>query len=451
MFRKSVMALAIASLIAAPALAAVSGEEAKQLGTTLTPIGAEKAGNKDGTIPEYTGGIKAPADFKPGSTKRPDPFASEKPRLVITGKDIAAHADKLTEGTKQLLKRYPTMRLDVYPTHRTVAVPQRVVDNTVKNATGAKTSDGGLGIENVLAGYPFPIPKTGNEVMWNHLLTYRGLGWSGKYDSWNVDSSGTPILATTGEITYAWPNNDPQKTGFIKETDPFWYVKLFYLSPARRNGEALMLWDSANSLRQPRRAWQYLPGQRRVKLAPDIAYDTPNPGSAGTSTYDDATVFNGALDRFDFKLVGKKEMYVPYGNYKLTYYAMPADVTKPGHINPDLVRWELHRVWVVEATLKPDKRHVYSKRVFYIDEDTWQALASDQYDGRGQLYRSGYSYPSYSYDVQAPFVDTQSFYDFSSGMYNITGLVSAKGVKYLSEMPADNFWSADALAGAGVR
>ena len=170
-----------------------------------------------------------------------------------------------------------------------------------------------------------------------------------------------------------------------------------------------------------------------------------------TSTYDDATVFNGALDRFDFKLVGKKEMYVPYGNYKLTYYAMPADVTKPGHINPDLVRWELHRVWVVEATLKPDKRHVYSKRVFYIDEDTWQALASDQYDGRGQLYRSGYSYPSYSYDVQAPFVDTQSFYDFSSGMYNITGLVSAKGVKYLSEMPADNFWSADALAGAGVR
>ena len=451
MFRKSVMALAIASLIAAPALAAVSGEEAKQLGTTLTPIGAEKAGNKDGTIPEYTGGIKAPADFKPGSTKRPDPFASEKPRLVITGKDIAAHADKLTEGTKQLLKRYPTMRLDVYPTHRTVAVPQRVVDNTVKNATGAKTSDGGLGIENVLAGYPFPIPKTGNEVMWNHLLTYRGLGWSGKYDSWNVDSSGTPILATTGEITYAWPNNDPQKTGFIKETDPFWYVKLFYLSPARRNGEALMLWDSANSLKQPRRAWQYLPGQRRVKLAPDIAYDTPNPGSAGTSTYDDATVFNGALDRFDFKLVGKKEMYVPYGNYKLTYYAMPADVTKPGHINPDLVRWELHRVWVVEATLKPDKRHVYSKRVFYIDEDTWQALASDQYDGRGQLYRSGYSYPSYSYDVQAPFVDTQSFYDFSSGMYNITGLVSAKGVKYLSEMPADSFWSADALAGAGVR
>ena len=110
MFRKSVMALAIASLVAAPALAAVSAEEAKQLGTTLTSTGAEKAGNKDGTIPEYTGGIKAPAEFKTGSTKRPDPFASEKPRLVITGKDMGAQADKLTEGTKELLKRYPTVR-----------------------------------------------------------------------------------------------------------------------------------------------------------------------------------------------------------------------------------------------------------------------------------------------------------------------------------------------------
>ncbi len=134
MFRKSLMALAIASLAAGSALAAVSADEAKQLGTSLTAVGAEKAGNKDGTIPEYTGGIKAPAGFQPGTTVRPDPFESEKPRLVITGKDMAAQADKLTEGTKELLKRYPTMRVDVYPTHRTVAVPQRVLDNTAKNA-----------------------------------------------------------------------------------------------------------------------------------------------------------------------------------------------------------------------------------------------------------------------------------------------------------------------------
>lgn len=451
MVRKTLLALAVASLCTG-ALAAVTADEAKQLGTTLTPIGAERAANKDGTIPEWTGALKAPANFQAGSTKRPDPFAGEKPRLVIDAKNAAAQADKLTEGTKELLKRYPTMRVDVYPTHRVVGYPARLAENTQKNATGAKITDGGLGTENVLPGFPFPIPKSGYEAMWNHLLTYKGLTYNAKYDSWNVDSAGTPILATTGEIFYGWPNFDPKKVGVMKETDPFWYLKLFYLGPARRNGEALMVWDSANPLKQGRRAWQYLPGQRRVKLAPDVAYDTPNPGSAGASTYDDAYVFNGAMDRFDFKLVGKKEIYVPYNNYRLTYEAKPADITKPGHINPDLVRWELHRVWVVEATLKEGKRHIYSKRIFYLDEDTWQALASDQYDGRGQLYRSAFLYPSFSYDVGAPLLDTQAFYDFSSGAYNITGLFGPYyGAKYANEMPEPSFWSPDALAGAGLR
>src|SRR4030095_11225489 len=186
MFRKTLIAASLAALASGTANAAVTADEAKQLGTTLTPVGAEKAGNKEGTIPEYTGGIKPPADFKAGSGFRPDPFASEKPRLLITRKDVATQADKLTEGTKELLKRYPTMRVDVYATHRTVAVPQRVIDNTLKNATGAKTVEGGVALENVMAGYPFPIPKTGAEAIWNHLLRYNGLGYDNpRYENWN--------------------------------------------------------------------------------------------------------------------------------------------------------------------------------------------------------------------------------------------------------------------------
>ncbi|MCC6192913.1 MAG: DUF1329 domain-containing protein [Burkholderiales bacterium] len=451
--RKTIVAIATATLTAS-AFAAVSPEEAKQLGATLTATGAEKAGNKEGTIPEYTGGLKEiPASFKKDGGVRPSPFANEKPRLVIDGKNAAQHADKLSEGTKELLKRYPnTMRLDVYPTHRTFAAPQRVAENTHKNAVSAKITDGGLGTDNVLPGYPFPIPKSGSEVMWNHLLKYQGLGWNGRYDSWNVDAAGTASLATTGDVTYAWPMYDPRKSGAMKETDPFWYVKLNYVAPSRRNGEALLVWDSANPLKHGRRAWQYLPGQRRVKLAPDVAYDTPNPGSAGASTYSDAGVFNGAMDRFDWKLVGKKELYIPYSNYRLTYEAKPADITKPNHINPDLVRWELHRVWVVEATLKADKRDVYSKRVFYVDEDSWTAITSDEYDGQGKLYRSGFNYASFSYDQQAQFNDTQAFYDFATGMYNITGLFGGHhGLKYLKEMPSESFWASEALAGSGVR
>ena len=453
MFRHALLAASVAAMFSASALAAVTADEAKQLGTTLTPIGAEKAGNKDGTIPAYSGPIGAPASFQKGATLRPDPFADEKPRLVITNKDVAAQGDKLTEGTKELLKRYDTMRLDVYPTHRTVGVPQRVIDNTVKNATGAKAIEGGLAVENALPGYPFPMPKSGAEVMWNHLLRYSGLGYDGsRYENWNVDAAGVATLAVAAEAFWAWPIYDPKHTSVISANEPYWYNKLLYVGPARRNGEALLIIDSVNPLKEPRRAWQYLPGQRRVRLAPDLAYDTPNPGAAGAGTYDDVSVFNGALDRYDWKLIGKKEMYVPYGSYRLTYHKPVSDITRPHHLNPDLVRWELHRVWVVEGDLKPGKRHIYAKRVFYIDEDSWTALASDQYDARGQLYRSSFAFQSYSYDVQAPFADTFVIYDFSSGAYNITGLFGTYGgLKYMTELPRDTAWTPDALAGAGLR
>jgi len=450
---KTMLAAGFAAIVSASALAAVTADEAKQLGTTLTPIGAEKAGSKDGTIPAYTGPLAAPANYQKGATLRPDPFADEKPRLVITEKDVAAQGDKLTEGAKELLKRYKTMRLDVYPTHRTVGVPQRVIDNTVKNATGAKAIENGLAVENALPGYPFPIPKTGAEVMWNHLLRYSGLGYDGsRYENWNVDAVGVATLAVAADAFWAWPIYDAKHTGVISPSEPYWYNKLLYVGPARRNGQALLIIDSVNPLKQPRRAWQYLPGQRRVRLAPDLAYDTPNPGAAGAGTYDDVSVFNGALDRYDWKLVGKKEMYVPYSSYRLTYHKPASDITTPHHLNPDFVRWELHRVWVVEGTLKPDKRHIYAKRVFYIDEDSWTALASDEYDARGQLYRASFAFQSYSYDVQAPFGDTFAIYDFSSGAYNITGLFGTYGgLKYMSELPRDSAWTADALAGAGLR
>jgi hypothetical protein len=209
--------------------------------------------------------------------------------------------------------------------------------------------------------------------------------------------------------------------------------------------------DAVNPLEQPRRAWQYLPGQRRVKAAPDIAYDTPNPGSAGATTYDDAFVFNGAMDRYDFKLIGKKEMYVPYNGYKLMYAKDLKPALTANHVNPDFMRWELHRVWVVEATLKPGQRDLYGKRVFYLDEDTWMAVAADQYDAKGNLYRSTIANPTYSYDVNAANIDNYVFYDFSSGAYSLVGAAGmSDGMRYIEPLP-ELQWASESLAGAGVR
>src|SRR5437016_1340874 len=148
--------------------AAVSAEEAKQLGTTLTPFGAEKAGNKEGTIPEYTGGLTTPPPGfvkGPGAKTRPDPFPEDKPLFSIDAKNMDKYADKLTEGAKAMMKKYPNFRIDVYPSRRTVAYPQSVLDNTLKNATRCKTVEDGLAITPECAGgIAFPIPKTGYEA-----------------------------------------------------------------------------------------------------------------------------------------------------------------------------------------------------------------------------------------------------------------------------------------------
>lgn len=160
------------------------------------------------------------------------------------------------------------------------------------------------------------------------------------------------------------------------------------LSPSNIAGEAVLLQDVEDSTVGTRKTWTYNPGQRRVLRAPDVAYDTPQFNSDGLGTIDSYDMFNGKADRYDWKLVGKKEMLISNNNYDLTNKALKyTDIVKRGILNQDLVRYEKHRVWVVEGTLKPGVRHIYAKRMFYIDEDTWQIVHGDLYDGRGSLWR----------------------------------------------------------------
>ncbi|WP_433771637.1 DUF1329 domain-containing protein [Pseudomonas putida] len=428
--------------------AAVSEQEAKQLGTTLTPVGAEMAGNADGSIPAYTGGLKtAPAGFDKATGIRPDPFANEKPQFSINAGNVDSYGDKLTEGTKALIKKLPGFRVDVYPTHRTVGYPQFVQDNTRKNATSATLTNNDETLQGAHAGIPFPIPKTGIEVMFNHLARYQGLAWiAPKYGAYNVDAAGKLVTSTLGRWTYEMPYYDTSKTG---DDILLTRARANYSGPARRAGEAVMTFDYTATERG-RKAFQYLPGQRRVRLAPDLAYDTPNASTSGMSTIDDINLFNGRMDRFDWKLAGKKEMYVPYNAYRFAYAENPEQVFGSKFINPDLVRWERHRVWVVEATLKPGMRHIYSKRTFYIDEDSWTAVAVDQYDGRGQLWRPGFSYTHQMYDAVAV-NSTAGHYDLIAGTYYINVWPGKAGVQVMDKLSPDNGWSSDSLAGAGVR
>lgn len=447
---------AIAVAFSTAAIAAASEEEAKQLGTTLTPWGAIKAGNKDGSIPAYTGPVKPPASFDPKNPgHRPDPFADEKPIYSITAKNMERYADKLSEGMKAVFKKYPDFRMDVYPTHRTANYPQYFLDNSIKNATHCKTANDGLQLEGCFGGVPFPIPKSGNEVMWNRLLKFEQVAlYSTGVTSSLVDTQGNITVTGVGTMWNAYPIFDPNRTTPMAEDEPYNIVRLDYESPIRKAGEKVVVHDSIDMINVGRRAWSYLPGQRRVKLAPDLAYDTPSPIGGGATTTDETSVFYGALDRYDFKLVGKKELIIPYNAYK----ARDPDVCPNATLlktrnfpNPDCLRWELHRVWVVEATLKPGMRHVYPRRTLYWDEDLPGVGMSDAYDAADQMYRVTYNLPIALYDTTGHSTDTKVTMDLATGNYVESQDTTDKGGWVVTEPKPKTFFTPQALAGSGVR
>jgi hypothetical protein len=445
-------------LISASAIAAVPAEEAKQLGTTLTPWGAEKAGNKEGTITAYspTELLKPPPGYNPKTPGiRPDPYAAEKPLFSITAQNADRYADQLSDGVKAMLKRYPTFRLDVYPTHRTAQYPAYVQENSLKNAIACKTFNAGLQLEGCFGGVPFPIPKTGNEVMWNHLAHYTSPSYLGTMHQYMIDSSGTVNLQGENRVWMEYPFFYGDRKSVMPGDSPYWMVRADTVAPARKAGDKVVIVDYVDSLKQGRRAWQYLPGQRRVKMSPDLQYDTPNPQSGGSAVMDETQLFLGAQDRYDFKLIGKREMLIPYNTFKYldqTVCPNAKRLTK-NHYNPDCMRWELHRVWEIDATLRPGMRHLYPKRKFYFDEDMPGGGLGDSFDSSGNPYRvSMVTYVPWYETPDQGNTDLNLVFDLSTGAYMIGFDSGPVGGLYPNpERPATRFFTGDAMAADGVR
>ncbi len=369
-----------------PVQAKVTASEAQKLKTTLTPLGAEKAGNSDGSIPEWEGGLTTvPPGFNP-EAKRPDPFADEKPLFSINSQNMGQYSDQLSEGIKAILKKYPNERLDIYKTHRTAAAPQRVYDNTFKNALQAGMADD-KPTDLAMGGYPFPIPTNGGEALWNHLLRWDGGSYSQPVEQWFLTPDGKTTLLGKGGGNHliSHPFYD---SNLSKEKWDGTYVTMIWQfnAPPVRSGEGIVAKDNIDQDKSA--CWVYLPGQRRVRQLPNSCCDTPNPSMGGLYTFDDTFVWTGRIDRYDWEIVGKKEVYIPYNENRMFKATDSADLFSPVRtIKPEYRRWELHRVWVVEGTLRQGQRHVVPRLTLYLDEDTWSAVMSDRYDAKGQLWK----------------------------------------------------------------
>lgn len=445
-----VAALSSISLAAFAAITVLSAQQGGTLGAGLTPLGAEKAGNAAGTIPAWDGGItKPPAGYVVGK-HYVDPYAADKPLFTITQQNAAQYAAQLTEGHKAMLKTYGTFKMHVYPTRRSAAAPQRIYDATARNVGRAKLVNNGNGVEGAIGGPPFPMPKTGAEVIWNHLLRYRG----DTVGRWIVQATPTrggqftPVqFEEETQVTYSLPNMTAEAAG-----NRILLFKQTVTAPARLAGGILLVHETLDQVKKPRDAWLYNPGQRRVRRAPQVAYDNPGTASDNMRTSDQLDMFNGAPDRYEWKLVGKREMYVPYNSYKLQSPALKyKDIVTPLHLNPEHLRYELHRVWVVEATLRSGERHVYKKRVFYFDEDSWSALVVDQYDNRDQLWRVSEGHVINFYNVPTLWTAAEAHTDLQAGRYVVMGLYNESRPHDFTLKRAEANFTPDALRQEGVR
>jgi hypothetical protein len=452
-------AISVMVAVAAGTQAKVSEEEAARLGKDLTPVGAEKAGNADGSIPAWTGSMTSVPDgleYAGDGNPLPDPYAADKPILSINAQNVDEHADKLTAGMAALIKLRPdTFRMDIYPSHRDGGYSELAIERTRWNATNTELANGGETIVNWTGGAAFPIPKSGIEVMWNPRTG--GLPASvvfGEYANIAVFSNGSKnIEANRIDTTYIFNNPETPVGTTEKELGTTLFRSLGIASlPPSRKGEMNMIHDPIDYTSEARKAWTYIPGTRRVRQAPNLGFDTPN-GPGGLMTVDDNQGFNGAFEKYEWKLLGKKEIYIPYHNYKLDTPGLDYDtLLQPGHINPDYMRWELHRTWVVEATLKQGERHLYGKRVFYIDEDHLSIAAIDNYDNRGEIYRAGLIPSVYNFAVQGYVTRHNIFYDLQSGHYVVLRLNnSTESAVYTAEAKNPEFYTPSNLRRMGRR
>lgn len=421
MLTAGVMAL---SLVSASVSAAMLESNAARLGQDLTPLGAERAGNAEGTIPEWTGGLSNPG----ADVHRPqNPFPDDQPLYTITHDNLSEHRERLSPGQIAMFDRYPTYKMHIYQTRRTAAYPQEIYDIVKANAENASLAEGGSGLEGFSGYVPFPIPESGLEIIWNHLTRYRGGAVQRTVGQFPVQSNGNYEMVRLRE-QLVWPEHLQGGRDERADDNILFYFLQEVLAPARLTGTVLLVHDTINQVKESRRAWLYNAGQRRVRRAPNVAYDGPGTASDGLRTSDGLDMFNGAPDKYDWKLVGKKEMYIPYNNYKLLDDSLKySDIIQPGHLNQDHVRYELHRVWVVEASVKEGERHIYAQRNFFIDEDTWTASVIDHYDGRGELWRVGEAYNVQYYGNDVPWMAAEALYDLNNGRYLVLGLANEEG------------------------
>lgn len=461
--RKLTLTLSTTLAVTASSLAwaGATESEAARLGGELTPVGAAKEASKDGSIPAWSGATAKPQGEWKFGKNRGDvwKYKDEKSTLTINATNADKHSDKLSPGQLAMLKQLKGYEMHVFPSHRECSYPDFVLSNTKSGATRSKIAADGWSLEDAaLPGVPFPVPKSGVEVVWNYLMRYQGVGivWDNALATVSPRPGTTEGVSTRyNQATYfPWAKKgttSPKDVNYVQQG--FYYA---FQEPVALAGQSLV---QSYFMNKDAESFYYFTGQRRVRRLPNYAYDTPIIGFENQFPNDSIFLFYGNPDRFDWKLIGKKEMYVQYNNFKSIDAGVKQQGLEQPYIDNDARRYELHRVWVVEATVKQGVRHSSPKKVFYFDEDTWLMVAGEDYDSKNQLWRHKESsvYPVWELGACS---NTAMYFlhDFASGRYvtdsNVTN--GGKDLRFYADpgdLPyfKDSFYTAENLRAVSDR
>jgi hypothetical protein len=366
--------------------------------------------------------ISSPVEnYNPNSNEYVNPFIEDKIQFEINSSNYENYLTQLTDGQIKMFQSYPdTFVMNIYPSRRSCAVPQEVLD--LSKSGNANMIADGEGVDGIVGSIPFPNASEPLHHVWNHILRYRGVDIIGGAPYYVVNPDGS-MTQGAGEAIAKNCWNPFVKDNYCKGLQGMLMQKVTH--PPRLADASLLVIESLNALDNPRKAWVYDPGTRRVRRAPNIAYDYLGSASQGLSTADSFDGFNGAKDRYNWSNVGTELKFMPYNVYDF-YNADRKEVLANFHVNQKYMRYELVKVNIVKAEVKSDKRHIYPHRVMYFDTDSHGMISEEIYDGKKEIMNYRELPLMNFYDEPACLAIHSATYNFATRRYLLNNVRSSE-------------------------
>ena len=366
--------------------------------------------------------ISSPVEnYNPNSNEYINPFIDDEIQLEINISNYENYLAYLTEGQIAMFQTYPeTFVMHIYPSRRSCAVPNEVYD--LSKSGNANMIADGEGVDGVVGSIPFPDASEPLHHVWNHILRYRGVDIVGGAPYYVVNPDGS-MTQGAGEAIAKNCWNPFVKESYCEGLQGMLMQKVTH--PPRLADASLLVIESLNALDSPRKAWVYDPGTRRVRRAPNIAYDYLGSASQGLSTADSFDGFNGAKDRYNWTNVGTELKFMPYNVYDF-YNADRKEILTNFHVNQKYMRYELVKVNIVRADIKSDKRHIYPHRVMYFDADSYGMISEEVYDGKKEIMNYRELPLMNFYDEPACLAVHSATYNFATRRYLLNNVRSSE-------------------------